>query len=71
MSDTASTSVDVSDITTTCQMVVDNYLAGKIELVAISDNLRAIVITPEEAQDYCKQITQHFGKKGEHTTNRT
>jgi hypothetical protein len=64
MSDTAtSISPDVSDITTACQMVVEDCLAERIELMAVPDNLRAIGITPEAAQDYIEQITQRIGEK--------
>ena len=63
MSDTASNSFDASDITTACQKVVEDCLAGKIDLGVVSDNLRAIGITPEAAQDYIEQITQRIGEK--------
>jgi hypothetical protein len=63
MSETASNSADVTDITTACQMVVEDCLAGKIELTAVPDNLKAIGITPEAAQDYIQQITQRIGEK--------
>ena len=63
MSDTASNSADASDITTACQKVVEDCLAGKIELIAVPDNLKAIGITPKAAQDYIEQITQRIGEK--------
>ena len=63
MSDTASNSLDVLDITTACQMVVEDCLTGKIELTAVPNNLKAIGITPEAAQDYIKQIIQQIGEK--------
>src|ERR1700677_5379471 len=63
MSDTASNSFNASDVTTACQMVVEDCLAGKIELGAVLDNLRAFGITPEAAQDYIKQISQRIGQK--------
>ena len=58
MSDTASNSFDASDVTITCQKVIEDCLAGNIELGMVPDRLRAIGITPEAAQDYIKQITQ-------------
>jgi hypothetical protein len=63
MSDTLSNSPDVSDITAACQTVVEDCIAGKIELVAVPENLKAIEITPEAAQDYIEQITQRIGEK--------
>ena len=63
MSDTASNSIDASDITAACQMVVEDCLAGKIELTAVPDNLKATGITPEAAQDYIEQIAQRLGEK--------
>ena len=62
MSDIAS-NFDASDITTTCQMVVEDCLAEKLELTVVFDNLKAIGITPKAAQDYIEQITQQIGKK--------
>jgi hypothetical protein len=44
-------------------MVIEDCLAGKLELTAVPDNLKAIGITPEAAQDYIEQITQRIGKK--------
>lgn len=63
MSDTISNSPDASDITTACQMVVEDCLAGKMELNAVADNLKAIGVTPEAAQDYVEQIVQRIGEK--------
>ena len=63
MSNTASNSSDASDITTACQKVVEDCLAGNIELGAVPDSLKAIGITPEAAQDYIEQITQRIGEK--------
>jgi hypothetical protein len=63
MSDTISNSGDATDITIACQTVVEDCLAGRIELIAVPDNLRAIGITPEAAQDYVEQITQRIGEK--------
>jgi hypothetical protein len=51
------------DITTTCQIIVEDCLSGKIELTTVPDNLKAIRITPEPPQDYIKQITQQIGEK--------
>ena len=56
MSNTASNSSDALDITTTCQKVVEDCLAGNIELGAVPDSLKAIGITPEVAQGYIKHI---------------
>jgi hypothetical protein len=44
-------------------MVIDDCLGGKIELAAVPDNLRAIGITPEAAQDYIEQITRRIGER--------
>jgi hypothetical protein len=63
MSDTISNSPDASDITTACQMVIEDCLAGKMELSTVADNLKAIGVTPEAAQDYVKQIVQRIGEK--------
>ena len=63
MSNTASNSSDASDITTTCQKVVEDCLAGNIELGSVPESLKAIGITPEAAQDYIEQITQWIGEK--------
>ena len=58
MSDNISNSADATDIIIACQTVVEDCLAGRIELIAVPDNLRRIGITPEAALDYIKQITQ-------------
>src|ERR1700722_17018504 len=63
MSDTISNSADATDITIACQTVVEDCLAGRIELITVPDNLRAIGITPEVALDYVEQITQWIGEK--------
>jgi len=48
---------------TTTSTIVDDCLGGKIELAAVPDNLRAIGITPEAAQDYIEQITRRIGER--------
>ena len=63
MSETASNSLDASDITATCQKVIEDCVAGKIELTMVPDNLKAIGITPEAAQNYIEQITQWISKE--------
>jgi hypothetical protein len=44
-------------------MVVEDCLARKLELTVVPNNLKAIGITPEAAQDYIEQITQRIGEK--------
>jgi hypothetical protein len=63
MSKTISDSPDASDVTTACQIVVEDCLSGRMELTAVPDNLKAIGITPEAAQDYIEQIVQRIGEK--------
>ena len=63
MSETISDSPDATDVTTACQMVVEDCLSGKMELSAVADSLKAIGITPEAAQDYIEQIVQRIGEK--------
>jgi hypothetical protein len=58
MSETASNSLNASDITAACQKVIKDCIAGKIELTMVPDNLKAIGITSKAAQDYIEQITQ-------------
>jgi hypothetical protein len=57
MSDTIS-NFNALDITTVCQRVVKDCFAGKLELTAVPDNLKAIGITPKATQNYIEQITQ-------------
>ena len=63
MSDTVSNSTDALNLTTTCQKVVEDCLAGKMELSQVSEKLKAIGITPEATQDYIEQITQQMGER--------
>ena len=63
MSETASNSLNALDITAMCQKVIEDCVAGKIELIAVPDNLKTIGITLEVAQDYIKQIAQWISKK--------
>ena len=63
MSDTVSNSPNTLDITAACQLAVEDCLAHKIELTTISDNLKAIGITPKVARDNIKQITQWIGER--------
>jgi len=52
MSETICNYADAMDITIACQTVVEDCLAGRIELIAVPNNLRRIGITPEAALDY-------------------
>ena len=63
MSNTVSNSPNASEITTACQKVIEDCLVGKIELIVVSNKLKAIGITPEVAQDYIEQITQCIGER--------
>ena len=46
-----------------CQLVVRDCLAGKIGITAVPNNLRALGISPEVAQDYIDQIIQRIRAK--------